>query len=140
MTGKQSNSGRQGRVLPFQPRAPAAGNDNSRPQAGPPSDTSGVGDLDRFERNGEPPDDYRHRMRMNAAVFVLCSLLVLAGVWLAVTIAQMRKDQDCVLSGRRGCTPVDVPVRSRWSACFSSARPRGPARGRRSQARWRRPE
>ena len=53
-------------------------------------------------------------MRMNALAFLICSLLVAAGVWLAVTIAQMRKDQDCVLSGRRGCTPVDVPVRSRW--------------------------
>jgi hypothetical protein len=73
-----------------------------------------VGDLGRFERADEAPDDYRHRMRMNALVFVVCSLLVLAGVWLAVTIAQIRKDQDCVLSGRRGCTPVDVPVRSRW--------------------------
>jgi len=36
------------------------------------------------------------------------------GVWLATKRAQMRKDQDCVLSRRRGCTPVEVPVRSRW--------------------------
>jgi len=25
----------------------------------------------------------------------------------------MRKDQDCVLSGRRGCTPVEVS-KDRW--------------------------
>jgi hypothetical protein len=59
-------------------------------------------------------DDYRHRMITNALAFALCVLLVVIGVWIADTMAQMRKNQDCVLSGRRGCTPVDVPVRSRW--------------------------
>jgi hypothetical protein len=29
-------------------------------------------------------------------------------------MARMRKDQDCVLSGRRGCTPVDVERKDRW--------------------------
>jgi len=28
-------------------------------------------------------------------------------------MARMRKDQDCVLSGRRGCTPVEV-IKDRW--------------------------
>jgi hypothetical protein len=114
MSGDVSNSGKSGRVVPFQPRVPAAGNDNRKSKAGAPPDASEVGDLRRFERDGESPEDYRHRMRMNAVAFVLCGLLVLAGVWLATTIAQMRKDQDCVLSGRRGCTQVDVPVPSRW--------------------------
>jgi hypothetical protein len=114
MTVERSNSGEGGRVVPFQPRLPAAGNDNRKAQAGSAPDAPEVGDLARFERSSEAPDDYRHRMRMNALAFLICSLLVAAGVWLAVTIAQMRKDQDCVLSGRRGCTPVDVPVRSRW--------------------------
>jgi hypothetical protein len=36
--------------------------------------------------------------------------LIVAGVWIADVMAKMRKDQDCVLSGRRGCTPVDVPI------------------------------
>jgi hypothetical protein len=114
MTGDHSNSGTRGHVVPFQPRAPAAGNDNRKAQAGLPTPPSEVGDLGRFERSRESPDDYRHRMRVNAVAFILCGLLVLAGVWLAMAIAQIRKDQDCVLSGRRGCTPVDVPVRSRW--------------------------
>lgn len=59
-------------------------------------------------------DDFRHRMTMNAIAFVFCTLLVLAGVWLAIEIAKMRKNQDCVLSGRPGCTTVEVPVRERW--------------------------
>jgi hypothetical protein len=62
----------------------------------------------------EEADDYRHRMIANALAFIACVVLVVVGVWIADTMAQMRKNQDCVLSGRRGCTPVDVPVRSRW--------------------------
>ena len=46
--------------------------------------------------------------------FVVCAVLVIAGMWLTSKLAQMRKDQDCVLSGRSGCTTVEVPVRSRW--------------------------
>ena len=64
---------------------------------------------------GDDGDDYRHRMLVNALAFVVCVFLIVAGVWLATKMAQMRKDQDCVLSGRRGCTPVEVPVHSRWN-------------------------
>jgi hypothetical protein len=54
-------------------------------------------DLARFERTAEP-DDYRHRMVMNGVALVIVT-----------TMADMRKNQDCVLSGRAGCTPVDIP-------------------------------
>jgi hypothetical protein len=109
MTAKQPDADR---VIPWRPRHPRAGNDNRPPSAGATPPT--VGDLGRFERKGDDEDDYRHRMAVNALAFAVCVFLVLAGMWLATTLAQMRKDQDCVLSGRRGCTPVDVPVRSRW--------------------------
>jgi hypothetical protein len=72
-----------------------------------------VGDLSPYERT-EDRDDYRHRMITNGAAFLVCVLLVMAGVWIADTMAEMRRDQDCVLSGRRGCTPIVVPTRSRW--------------------------
>ena len=39
--------------------------------------------------------------------------LVIAGIWIADTLAVMRKNQDCVLTGRRGCTPVEAPIRHR---------------------------
>ena len=39
--------------------------------------------------------------------------LIGAGLWLADTMAQMRKDQDCILSGRHGCTPVEYN-KNRW--------------------------
>jgi hypothetical protein len=80
------------------------GRATARWRAGAPSP---VDDLAKFER-GEAPDDYRHRMTVNIAAFVLVLALIGAGLWLADTMAQFRKDEDCVLSGRRGCAPVDV--------------------------------
>jgi hypothetical protein len=73
---------------------------------------SPVKDLAKFER-GEDGDDYRHRMKVNVAAFVFVLALIGAGLWLAETMAELRKNEDCVLSGRRGCAPVDVPTH-RW--------------------------
>jgi hypothetical protein len=69
-------------------------------------------DLAKYEQSDEP-DDYRHRMVMNVAGLVVVVLLIGIGWWLADTMATMRKNQDCVLSGRRGCTPVEVH-HDRW--------------------------
>lgn len=71
-----------------------------------------VADLAKYERS-EGPDDYRHRMIVNVVAFMFVIGLIGAGLWLADTMAQMRKNQDCVLSGRRGCTPVEV-TKERW--------------------------
>jgi hypothetical protein len=71
-----------------------------------------VEDLTKYERDGTS-DDYRHRMIVNAIAFVFVIGLIAAGLWLADTMAAMRKNQDCVLSGRRGCTPVEV-TKDRW--------------------------
>jgi hypothetical protein len=68
---------------------------------------SPVEDLGKYERS-EHPDDYRHRMLVNLAAFAFVLVLIAVGLWLAETMAQMRRNQDCVLSGRRGCTPVEV--------------------------------
>ena len=62
----------------------------------------------------EPDDDVRHRMTNNLLAFLVCAMLVVAGVWLVTGIVELRKIQDCALSGRLGCRPVDVPIQSRW--------------------------
>ena len=98
---RSSTSEPERRVLPFR-----------RVRAGMPPSPPPIADLAKYERS-EDSDDYRHRMIVNAVAFVFVLLLIAAGLWLADTMARMRKDQDCVLSGRRGCTPVEYN-KDRW--------------------------
>ena len=69
---------------------------------------SPVADMAQYER--APDDDYRHRMVTNAIALLFTAVLVMAGIWIADRMAAMRKNQDCVLTGRRGCTPVEAPI------------------------------
>ncbi len=55
-------------------------------------------DLARYERDRDEPDDFRHRMLANVV-----------GIWLAMSIADLRKTQDCVLMGRRDCAHISAP-------------------------------
>jgi hypothetical protein len=57
----------------------------------------------------DPKDDDRPFPMLGVAVFLV--LLIVAGVWMANTIVDMRKVQDCALSGRRNCAPISVPDR-----------------------------
>jgi hypothetical protein len=92
----------KGQVVMFRPRVPRARNDNMRqPHRSP------VNDLSQYARDTE--EDYRHRMVNNVLAFLVLALIVYCGVWLANTMAQMRKDQDCVLTGRTNCNPIQVP-------------------------------
>jgi len=61
----------------------------------------------------DEPDDFRHRMVMNGLGLAVTIALVSAGIWIADVMAHMRRDQDCVLSGRSGCTHVDAPMQQR---------------------------
>jgi hypothetical protein len=36
-------------------------------------------------------------------------VLVGVGIWLAISIADLRKTQDCVLMGRRDCAHIVAP-------------------------------
>ena len=98
------SSDEEPRVVNFR-RGP---NGTRQPVVSPPP----VADLAKYERDGGP-DDYRHRMIVNVVAFLFVIALIGAGLWLADTMAKMRKNQDCVLSGRRGCTPVEAP-KDRW--------------------------
>ncbi len=97
-----------GRVLRFEPRRKPQ-RPNEWPSAAPPA-PSRVADLDKYSRAGEERDDYRHRMRANVAAIVLVGLLIWCGYWLFNTLAEMRKLQDCILTGRTNCAPISVPV------------------------------
>lgn len=91
-------------------QAHAAGNATKSAAQGAPR----IGDLDRYPEEADETDDYRHRMMTNIAGVAIAVVLIASGIWIANTMASMRKDQDCVLSGRRGCTPVEAPLPQRW--------------------------
>ena len=94
------------RVLKFRPRTMA----QPPGQRGEPSDIrQEANDLSRYERNREEPDDFRHRMLANIAAFAFTVALTAIGIWLAMSIADLRKTQDCVLMGRRDCVRIATP-------------------------------
>lgn len=96
------------RVIRFRPRtmADVVQRNHRAGNVAPPSYP--VNDLSRYQRSHEP-DDYRHRMIMNAAAAVFTLLLTGFGIWLAVSISDLRKTQDCILIGRRDCGRIAVP-------------------------------
>jgi hypothetical protein len=75
----------------------------------PNTDTSpAANDLSRYERPRDEGDDFRHRMLANVAALAFTVALTAIGIWLAVSIADLRKTQDCVLMGRRDCARISV--------------------------------
>ena len=87
----------RGRVLPFRRGRPRVPTEPDAPIEG----------VEKYAQS--EPDDYRQRMINNGLGLLASILLVLAGIWIANTMAEMRRNQDCVLSGRRNCTPLPAP-------------------------------
>ena len=63
------------------------------------------------EGKREPPEDEGHRGIENAVMLGFFVVVVAAGIWLLVTMADVRKAQDCAGQGRRNCATIDVPAR-----------------------------
>ena len=98
-------------VLPFRPRSAVSSHVGPRSHRSlrvEEPTVSPVRDLAKYESSDAGEDNYRHRMVVNLAALLVTILLAIAGVWLALQIAEVRKNQDCVLSGRRNCMPIDV--------------------------------
>ena len=100
------------RVLKFRPRtsdqAPGRQADLGGPAA-PNASQQDSNDLSRYERSREETDDFRQRMLANAAALAFTIALIAIGIWLAMSIADLRKTQDCVLMGRRDCAHISSP-------------------------------
>jgi len=73
-----------------------------------PNTLPAASDLSRYERPRDEGDDFRHRMLANVAALAFTVALTAIGIWLAVSIADLRKTQDCVLMGRRDCARISV--------------------------------
>ncbi len=65
-------------------------------------------DLSRYEKSRPAPDDFRQRMLANIAAFAFTVALTAVGIWLAMSIADLRRTQDCVLMGRRDCVRISI--------------------------------
>ncbi|WJR75729.1 hypothetical protein [Bradyrhizobium sp. NP1] len=65
-------------------------------------------DLSRYERPREAPDDFRQRMLGNIAGLAFTVALTAIGIWLVISIADLRRTQDCVLMGRRDCVRIST--------------------------------
>ena len=96
----------QGHILRFRPRL-RPGKPSSAGSARGRGEQPAIGDLANFEQSPET-DDYRHRMIVNSIAFLFILFLTGAGIWLAEAMALMRKNQDCVFSGRRNCVPIEI--------------------------------
>jgi hypothetical protein len=68
------------------------------------------GDLAAYEEDRDDVIDYRRRALMNAIAVGIVTVLVGAGVWIADTIAEIQRDQDCVIQGRSNCAPLEPPL------------------------------
>ena len=104
------------RVVPFRRTA----RDNPRAQGGASGGPIGAGasstGLERYERSDDVEDDYRHRMIVNFTALAICIGLGAAGVWVAINIADLRRNQDCVLAGRKNCAALSIPMAPRLDA------------------------
>ena len=95
-----------GQILKFEPRRPG-----HRPfvaDVAPLDDE--LDDFARFEQEQDEPIDYRHRMIMNLIALAILILLVGLGVWIADTISDLQREQDCLMQGRSNCAPIEVPI------------------------------
>lgn len=96
-----------GQVLKFEPRQP--GKPTLASVTAQPIDDD-LDDFARFEKEHDEPIDYRHRAIMNLIAVAILILLVGLGVWIADTIADLQREQDCLMQGRSNCAPIEMPV------------------------------
>ncbi|SHM34976.1 hypothetical protein [Bradyrhizobium lablabi] len=66
---------------------------------------------DSEEEKRAPPEDEGNRNVENAVMLGFFVVLVVAGIWLLGTMADLRKVQDCAAQGRRNCATIDAPAR-----------------------------
>jgi hypothetical protein len=99
------DAGSFGRILKFEPRRPG-----KALFASPQPVEDDLDDFARFEQEQDEPIDYRHRMIMNLIALAILILLVGLGVWIADTISDLQREQDCLMQGRSNCAPIEVPI------------------------------
>ncbi|MGB6534638.1 MAG: hypothetical protein WBF58_01600 [Xanthobacteraceae bacterium] len=99
-------------ILRFRPRQNAGSGSvaAAADRGGAANDGELLDDLAQYEELQEDDEDvdYPRRMLMNVIAVAVVTILIGVGVWLADTIADMERDQDCVLQGRQNCAPIEL--------------------------------
>jgi hypothetical protein len=97
-----------GRILRFQrPDRPMRTAPLPSQHFAPGQDASPVESFGKYE-GPEEAEDYRRRQVANLAAFAACALLIVAGVWIATTMADIQRNQNCVLSGGKNCAQISI--------------------------------
>jgi hypothetical protein len=63
--------------------------------------------------NPQRPDDhtdYALRRRVNISVGIAAAVLLAILIWTVQWLAENERLQSCYASGRRDCTPLDIPA------------------------------
>jgi hypothetical protein len=96
-----------GQILQFQLRRRLPVAPQPVPMRGGHAET--FDDLAQYEEE-DAHINYRHRMLMNVIAVMIVSALLGVGVWIAGTITNMEKTQDCVMQGRQNCAPISMTM------------------------------
>jgi hypothetical protein len=60
--------------------------------------------------DGNDPDKNKARMAANFGGLVVLAVLLAAGFLLAEKLASVSNVQDCMMSGRTNCAPLELPA------------------------------
>ena len=70
--------------------------------------------VDQNKPVDDEPESERERLIVNIIIAAFFIAIVGGGVWLANAMVNVRKGEDCVLSGRKNCADISVPARERY--------------------------
>jgi hypothetical protein len=66
---------------------------------------------DNMEKPPTPEEEERDRRAANIFLLVGALIFIGIGVWIANAMIDARRADECMSSGRRNCSPIDVPAR-----------------------------
>ncbi len=65
--------------------------------------------MNNRSEDGEDEADQRRSAALIGLIIILA--LAIAGVWLVRELREKSRLEDCLMSGRHNCAPIEVPVR-----------------------------
>lgn len=66
---------------------------------------------DNLEKPQTPEEEASDRRAANIFLLVAAVVIVGIGIWLGNALVAARKADECMSSGRRNCSPIEVPAR-----------------------------